>query len=88
MKWATRGLGFETVLPDWRQRLLAVIANPSSALVLMMIGLDGLIFGFMSPGFGVPAVTGAICLLLGLFALPMDLLGRLLGKDAPVAGRD
>ncbi|WP_232229780.1 NfeD family protein [Polaromonas glacialis] len=71
VKLATRGLGFETVLPDWRQRLLAVIANPSFALILMMIGLYGLIFEFMSPGFGVPGVTGAICLLLGLFALQM-----------------
>jgi membrane-bound serine protease (ClpP class) len=75
-------------VPDWRQRSLAVIANPSFALILMMICLDGLIFEFMSPGFGVPGVTGAICLLLGLFALPMDFLGRLLGKDAPAAGRD
>lgn len=71
VKLATRGLAFETVRPDWRQRLLAVIANPSFALILMMIGLYGLIFEFMSPGFGVPGVTGAICLLLGLFALQM-----------------
>lgn len=71
VKLATRGLGFETVLPDWRQRLLAVIANPNFALILMMIGLYGLIFEFMSLGFGVPGVTGAICLLLGLFALQM-----------------
>ncbi|MBG6076088.1 nodulation protein NfeD [Polaromonas sp. CG_9.11] len=68
---ATRGLDFETVRPDWRQRLLAVIANPSFALILMMIGIYGLIFEFMSPGFGVSGVTGAICLLLGLFALQM-----------------
>ena len=71
MKLATSGLGFESVLPDGRQRLLAVIANPSFALILMMIGLYGLIFEFMSPGFGVPGVAGAICLLLGLFALQM-----------------
>lgn len=67
----TRGLAFEAVLPDWRQRLLSVIANPSFALILMMIGIYGLMFEFLSPGFGVPGVTGAICLLLGLFALQM-----------------
>lgn len=71
LKLATRGLATETWLPDWRQRLLAVIANPSFALILMMIGIYGLIFEFSAPGFGVAGVTGAICLLLGLFALQM-----------------
>jgi membrane-bound serine protease (ClpP class) len=71
MKLATRGLAFESVLPDWRQRLLSVIANPSFALILMMVGIYGLIFEFTSPGFGVPGTVGAICLLLGLFALQM-----------------
>ncbi|MDP3086272.1 MAG: nodulation protein NfeD [Rubrivivax sp.] len=65
------GLTHERVLPDARQRLLAVIANPSFALILMMIGIYGLIFEFSSPGFGVAGVTGAICLLLALFALQM-----------------
>ena len=57
--------------PDWRHRLLSVIANPSIALILMMIGIYGLIFEFSSPGFGVPGMVGAICLLLALFALQM-----------------
>jgi membrane-bound serine protease (ClpP class) len=71
VKLATRGLAFEAVLPDWRQRLLSVIANPSFALILMMLGIFGLMFEFSSPGFGVAGVTGAICLLLALFALQM-----------------
>jgi membrane-bound serine protease (ClpP class) len=71
VKLATRGLSVEAVLPDWRQQLLSVIANPSFALVLMMIGIYGLMFEFSSPGFGVAGVTGAICLLLALFALQM-----------------
>ncbi len=68
---ATRGLPQEVVMPDWRQRLLSVIANPSFALILMMIGIYGLIFEFSSPGFGVPGTVGAICLLLALFALQL-----------------
>lgn len=68
---ATAGLAHQLLPPDARQRLLAVIANPSFALVLMMIGIYGLIFEFSQPGFGVAGVTGAICLLLGLFALQM-----------------
>jgi membrane-bound serine protease (ClpP class) len=68
---ATRGVAVEVVQPDWRQRLLSVIANPSFALVLMMIGIYGLIFEFSSPGFGLPGTVGAICLLLAAFALQL-----------------
>lgn len=71
VKLATRGLPFTVVAPDWRQRLLSVIANPSFALILMMIGIYGLMFEFSSPGFGVPGTVGAICLLLALFALQL-----------------
>lgn len=68
---STRGAGVVVVPPDWRQRLLSVIANPSFALILMMIGIYGLLFEFSSPGFGVPGTVGAICLLLALFALQL-----------------
>ncbi|WP_256584120.1 nodulation protein NfeD [Pseudomonas sp. SDI] len=57
--------------PDWRSRLLAVITNPSVALILMMVGVYGLLFEFMSPGSGVGGVVGGICLLLGLYALQL-----------------
>jgi membrane-bound serine protease (ClpP class) len=57
--------------PDWRTRLLAVITNPSVALILMMIGVYGLFFEFMNPGTGVGGVLGGICLLLGLYALQL-----------------
>lgn len=67
----TSGLTMQVLLPDWRQRLMSVIANPSLALVLMMVGIYGLIFEFASPGFGVAGIAGAICLLLGLYALQM-----------------
>ena len=57
--------------PGTRYRLLSVIANPSVALILMMIGIYGLILEFMSPGFGVSGTVGAICLLLAMYALQM-----------------
>ena len=57
--------------PDWRTRLLAVITNPSVALILIMIGIYGLLFEFMSPGSGVGGVAGGICLLLALYALQL-----------------
>jgi len=68
---ATKGTEAVTFSPDWRNRLLAVIANPSVALILMMIGMYGLFFEFSNPGFVLPGVAGAIALLLGLFALQM-----------------
>jgi membrane-bound serine protease (ClpP class) len=71
VKLATRGLALHEVPPDWRQRLLAVIANPSFALILLMVGMYGLLLEFSHPGFGVAGVTGAICLLLALFALQL-----------------
>ncbi|MGI4844290.1 MAG: NfeD family protein [Janthinobacterium lividum] len=57
--------------PDWRTNALAAIANPSVALLLMTVGLYGLVFEFMSPGAVAPGVIGAICLLLGLYALQL-----------------
>jgi membrane-bound serine protease (ClpP class) len=57
--------------PDWRERLLSVLANPGLALILLMIGIYGLIFEFSSPGIGLAGMAGAICLLLALFALQL-----------------
>jgi len=56
---------------DWRSRLLATIANPSLALLLLTVGFYGLLFEFMTPGLVAPGVIGAICILVALFALQM-----------------
>lgn len=74
----TKNVETITIDPDWRTNLLAVIAHPSVALILMMIGIYGLIFEFSNPGFVLPGVVGAICLLLALFAfqlLPINYAG-------------
>ncbi len=65
------GAQIEYLAPDWRTELLAVITNPSIALILMMLGIYGLFFEFSNPGFVLPGVVGAISLLLGLFALQL-----------------
>ncbi|TVO67548.1 NfeD family protein [Denitromonas ohlonensis] len=67
----TAGAAIDTQVPDWRHQALAVLANPQLALVLMMIGFYGLFVEFTSPGFGVPGVAGAICLLLAMYAFQM-----------------
>jgi membrane-bound serine protease (ClpP class) len=68
---ATAGAAALTVEPDWKTRFLAVITDPSVALILMMLGVYGLFFEFSNPGFVLPGVVGAICLCIGLFALNM-----------------
>jgi membrane-bound serine protease (ClpP class) len=67
----TRGAPVVTLQPDWRSRFLATITDPSVALILMMIGMYGLFFEFANPGMVLPGVAGAICLLVGLFALQL-----------------
>ncbi|HEX7455424.1 MAG TPA: nodulation protein NfeD [Gallionella sp.] len=64
--------------PDWRSRLLSVIADPGIAYLLMLAGIFGLFFEFSNPGFVLPGVAGAISLLLALFAfqvLPINYAG-------------
>jgi membrane-bound serine protease (ClpP class) len=68
---ATSGAEVVTLTPDWKSRFLAIITDPSVALILMMLGVYGLFFEFSNPGFVLPGVVGAIALLVGLFALNM-----------------
>ncbi|NMG36107.1 nodulation protein NfeD [Azoarcus sp. TTM-91] len=78
LRLATADAAIDQIEPDGRNRFLALLANPQVALILMMIGIYGLFFEFTSPGFVVPGVAGAICLLLALYAfhlLPVNWAG-------------
>src|ERR671914_742127 len=66
---ATAGLAIVPIEPNWRTQLLAVMTNPNIAFIVMLVGVYGIIFEFMNPGAVLPGVLGAICLLVGLFAL-------------------
>lgn len=68
---ATAGLRIVTVVPDWRTELLALVTNPNVAFILMLIGVYGLIFEFLSPGAVAPGLIGAISLLVALYALSL-----------------
>jgi membrane-bound serine protease (ClpP class) len=51
------------------QKLLATIAHPNIAYILMTLGGLGLYFELSNPGAVLPGVIGAICLVLAFFAL-------------------
>ncbi|MGH2820949.1 MAG: NfeD family protein, partial [Actinomycetota bacterium] len=51
------------------QQLLHVITNPEIAFLLLLAGAFGLIFELYNPGIGLAGILGAICLLLGFYAL-------------------
>ena len=88
---ATAGLAVERIEPDWRTELLSVLTNPNIAFILLLVGVYGLIFEFITPGTFGPGVIGAVCLLLGLYALnllPFSYMGiglLLLGMSFMVA---
>lgn len=65
------GTSLETRAMDWRSEFLAIITNPNVAYILLMVGIYGLILEFYNPGMGLPGITGAVCLLLALYAFQM-----------------
>lgn len=61
--------------------LLAVLADPNVAYILLSLGFLGLFLELAAPGMSVPGVLGAICLALAaiaLWQLPFEWLGVLM----------
>lgn len=63
------GAGVVELAPSWRIQALAAITNPNIAYLLLLVGMYGLLFEFMSPGGIGPGVFGAVALVVALFAL-------------------
>jgi len=63
---------------NWRQKFLSIIANPSIAYILILIGIYGIIFEISNPGGGVFGLIGAVCILTALYGfqvLPINYAG-------------
>ncbi len=78
---ATTDLNTIVIEPDWRSRLLSIITDPNILPILMTLGVFGLFYEMLNPGFIFPGVLGAICLLLALYAaqvLPVNYAGMAL----------
>ena len=65
----TKEQNVEYVKPGFRERFLSIIANPTLAYLLLMIGFYGIFFELYNPGAVIPGTIGAISLLLALYAL-------------------
>lgn len=78
---STLGATVRTIRPNWRERLLGLLADPNLVYVLFILGLYGLIFEFFHPGIGFGLAAGGLCLILALFGLqilPVNVTGILL----------
>ena len=75
---ATESVSIQYIEPDWRNKLLSVITDPNILPILMTLGMLGLIYEMLNPGFVLPGVLGGICILLALYAaqvLPINYAG-------------
>jgi membrane-bound serine protease (ClpP class) len=74
----TRGLPLDRIEPGFSQRLLALVADPNVAYILMMLGFYGLLFELQNPGAILPGIVGGICIILAFLAfstLPVNYAG-------------
>jgi len=77
----TAGAAVEVYEKSLREKIMAAIADPNIALILLVIGALGIYVEFSSPSLIAPGVLGSILVLLGLSALsvlPINWLGAAL----------
>ena len=66
-----KGASVRDYAPGARTRFLAVITNPTTAYLLLLAGIFGLLLEALHPGAMLPGIVGGICLLVGLYALQL-----------------
>ena len=59
----------KSIKPSISDVIISYLSNPAIAYILLNVGILGLIFGFLTPGWHVPETIGAILLVLGIIGL-------------------
>ncbi len=65
----TKEVRVKHIIPDWRMKFLWVITDPTLAYLLLLLGIYGIFFELMNPGFILPGVVGAVAIVVALYAL-------------------
>lgn len=65
----TKSAPLKKISMSLREKLLLILTNPNIAYILLLLGIYGLFFELQNPGMIFPGVVGAICLILGFYAL-------------------
>jgi len=65
------GLPLREIHMTFREQLFSYLADPNLVYILLMLGLYGLIYEFLTPGIGLGFVVGSISLLLAIFGLQL-----------------
>lgn len=61
----------KVINPGWKIQFLSIITHPTVAYLLILLGLYGIFFELLNPGFVLPGVAGAISMLIALYALQL-----------------
>ncbi len=78
IKLVTDNPEIQRVEPDWRTYFLATITDPTVAYLLLLLGIYGIFFELVNPGYVLPGVIGTISMLIALYAfqlLPVNYAG-------------
>jgi len=68
---STTGLPLREIRMTFREQFFSYLADPNLVYILLMLGLYGLIYEFLTPGIGLGFVVGSISLLLAIFGLQL-----------------
>jgi membrane-bound serine protease (ClpP class) len=67
----TKDAVVERMEMSWSERALSLLANPTLAYLLLLLGFAGVVFEITHPGTWIPGVFGLTCLVLAFFAMQM-----------------
>lgn len=54
---------------DWKTQILSIITNPTIAYLLILLGIYGVFFELVNPGYIFPGVIGGVSMIVALYAL-------------------